>query len=73
MMTTCSRADTLRTPMKRTPAVTYIWVRRKMRAEGRGPSTEYRRYVMDTISIADMDTVKYQDFGFDLMYQLQTI
>ena len=71
MMTTCSRAEMLRTPMKRTPAVTYIWVRRKMRAEGRGPSTEYRMYVMDTTRMAGMDTVK--DQGFKLKYQLQTL
>ena len=71
MMTTCRSAETLRTPMKRTPAVTYIWVRRKMRAEGRGPSTEYRMYVMDTTRMADMDTVK--DQGFKLKYQLQTL
>ena len=36
MKATCSRAETLSTPMKRVTEMVYIWLKRKMRAEGRG-------------------------------------
>ena len=43
MKATWSRAETLSTPMKRVTEMVYIWVKRKMRAEGRGPAREYSR------------------------------
>lgn len=43
MMATWSRAEMLRTPMKRVTAIPYSCVKRKMRGEGRGPATENRR------------------------------
>ena len=43
MMATWSRAETLRTPIKRVTAIPYSCVNRKMRGEGRGPATENRR------------------------------
>ena len=43
MKETWSRAETLSVPMKRVPEMTYSWVKRKMRAEGRGPAREYSR------------------------------
>ena len=43
MKATCSRAETLSTPMKRVTEMVYIWLKRKMRAEGRGPATENSR------------------------------
>ena len=43
MKATWSRAETFSTPMKRVTEMVYIWLRRKMRAEGRGPAREYSR------------------------------
>ena len=43
MKETWSRAETFSVPMKRVPEMTYSWVKRKMRAEGRGPAREYSR------------------------------
>ena len=43
MKETWSRAETFSVPMKRVPEMTYSCVRRKMRAEGRGPAREYSR------------------------------
>ena len=52
MKATCSRAETLSTPMKRVTEMVYIWLRRKMRAEGRGPATENSRNSWEMIRMA---------------------
>ena len=52
MKATCSRAETLSTPMKRVTEMVYIWLKRKMRAEGRGPARENSRNSWEMIRMA---------------------
>ena len=52
MKATWSRAETLSTPMKRVTEMVYICVKRKMRAEGRGPARENSRNSWEMIRMA---------------------
>jgi len=56
----------LSTPMKRVTEMVYIWVKRKMRAEGRGPARENSRNSWEMIRMAaisgDTETVSVVAF-----------
>ena len=66
MKATWSRAETLSTPMKRVTEMVYIWVKRKMRAEGRLPTRENRRNSRGIIRIAAKSGSSYFQLEFHM-------
>ena len=66
MKATCSKAETLSTPMKRVTEVVYIWLKRKMREEGRLPTRENRRNSREIIRIAAKSGSSYFQLEFHM-------
>ena len=64
MKATCSKAEMLSTPMKRVTEAVYIWLKRKMRAEGRGPTRENSRNSVEIIRIAAKSGSSYFQLEF---------